>query len=392
MINIYELENYEYLCIHQNCLLKFLQNDMPFVGYPRSGINLIHPYSIGSIGIQEIVFQLEKDRAKKALLIIDMRNMIYSPTHEIDSLFNLLTPELYKGICFIQDNDELNKLVESKILAWKKQNNALVLCELEKSAVNNCWYCGNEDTLNELKEHVHSQIFCSVIDNDIHRFIFQWIRTDVSGIMSKNFSSNVYTNRYFDAKKILVDGGLFNLVTYRMAIMIQQSMKVFREKRKQEQEQKPGQEHVQDQEERGEPFDAFVCASLTGACLAAGLSAMFHKPVIYLKNVGPSIMVNDERMIARIRKDKRYIFVFDFMCMGKEFERIKMICNLRSAVIVGCAGISYYRLPRFEKADEKQKTPHLCFDINYHLKLAALFHVNAFEQGYYYCNVEERKL
>ena len=81
---------------------------------------------------------------------------------------------------------------------------------------------------------------------------------------------------------------------------------------------------------------------------------------------------------------------FFLRVMGKEYERIKMICNLKSASIACCAGVSYYRFPSFEKADERGEV-YSWFDRNMSLRLAALFYINAFEEKYYYCNVEGSK-
>ena len=132
-------------------------------------------------------------------------------------------------------------------------------------------------------------------------------------------------------------------------------------------------------------FDAFVCSSITGACFASALSVFFQKPVIYLKNIGPSMSANDERIIERIRKSRRYVYVFDFICLGSEFDRMRMICDIRLAKVVTSIGISYYRFPHFETVEKIDKAGYLPFDWNSESKIAALFQINAFEAEYYKC-------
>ena len=376
MIIKYRFEQYDYICVHQNSILNRLQNEIPNPEYTHAKIPMIGPCTISSPSIQEIVYELKICHEKQSLLLFDLRNMTYGPVHEMDLVFDLLSHNLYNGICFLQDDAEINNLLTIKCKKMKEKNTAIIAETIE----NNGLYCGDDKTFDELIKHLNTKTVSSVIDDDINRYIFGLIKTDESAgtmasdtsnesdTLTPNYSSNVYINRYFDAKKILTNSALFYLVIYRIAIMLDDAI------------------HMTKKDE----FDAFVCASLTGACLASGLAAIFHKPVIYLKNFGPRITANDGRMIARIRKDKRYVFVYDFMCLGKEYERIQMICNLQSAFISCCVGISYYRFPRFEKAEVKinKSKVRFAFDWNSTLKIASLFQVNSFEQNYYYCVVQ----
>ncbi len=375
MINCYNFtDNYDYVCTHLNSLTNILQEK----GQLPKKSNELDLHSISSLAINETSRALN-ERHINDLLIWDLRRMKMSKL--IRNLIDVLVPlkeGTYKGICFLIDpsEEELINRVNTLAEEWKQQKRGNFATSIDES----CCYCGDRDLYTKkISDRIDGRSIFSVIDTDINQYIFEYLKDNGPREWRENPSSNIYVNQYFDAKKILSDGSMYHLVVYKMALMIQQSLDIFQ-----------GTEKTDDKEDG--KFDAFICASLNGACLASGLSAIFHKPIVYLKNIGPSITANDEKLIARIRKDKRYVFIFDFMCLGKEYERMKMICNLSLARIVCCAGISYFRFPRFNKVDQKGKEYLDCsFDWNRELKISALFQINAFEE-YYLCSViEERK-
>ena len=385
MINIYTFEKYDYVCANQDGISNLLQNG----GIVSEGGFYIESQTTDLVAIEETVRELVQRDTSTGLLVWDMRRVSANGMRDLYDVLSKLYEKTYRGVCFLFDrSDRTNKvdILTEKIGIQslnERINEAIDKISKESRRIkkelidDTCIYCGYENELRVLNKHIGAEhdIF-SVVDDDINKYIFMKIRTEGQEVCEENPSSNVYVNRYFDAKKILTNGSTYNLVIYRMALMILRGLTLFKDDKNNEKDQ----------------FDAFICASLTGACLAAGLSAIFKKPVIYVKNVGPQIMANDGRTLARIRPDNRYVFIYDFMCLGKEYERMKMICNLCSAKLISCAGISYYRLPRFRKADPKNtaelKTYRFAFNAD--LKISALFHVNAFNSQYYRCDILKR--
>ncbi|QTE70056.1 hypothetical protein JRC49_09590 [Clostridiales bacterium FE2011] len=401
MVNIYEFEIYDYVCANQDGISRLLQQDYSLCG------GSIDSQITDLVSIEETVKELIQRGSSKKILVWDMRRVSANGMRSLCAIFSTLYEKTYRGVLFLSDRkmknvDEIEKVEWEKSIfplndriseaAYKisKSIKEIAPGESEKLESNECefvteilsdtcLYCGFSNTLAVLNKHIgikHS-VF-STIDDDINKYIYTIIKTNKPEKWEPNDSSNVYVNRYFDAKKILTNGSIYNLVINRMALMIQRSLAMFSNTNK----------------ENMREFDAFICASITGACLAAGLSAIYKKPVVYVKNVGPRIMANDGRTLARIKQGNRYVLIFDFMCLGKEYERMKMICDLCSAKVVCCAGISYYKFPRFAKADKKgKKQADYRFDYNKNLSISSLFQVNAYDKKYYQCDINhnERK-
>jgi adenine/guanine phosphoribosyltransferase-like PRPP-binding protein len=140
----------------------------------------------------------------------------------------------------------------------------------------------------------------NTINESKKRLFFE--KTDQEPKETFLYSSNVYANRYFDLKLIFKYPDLFCLIVYEMVRRI-------------------GRHYRNDYSK----FDAFICASVNGACLANAVSVLIRKPVVFLRNVGPRMNVVDENITKRILREKRYVFIYDFLCIGTEFRRIEML-------------------------------------------------------------------
>lgn len=359
MHRIYSFEHYDYVCFHQIYCDKLAKNLETLIGYrENSSIPHLEPRPVSSLEIATLISQLKKRETTCNLFVLDMRKITHSPIHSMETMVELLEINKYKGILFVIDDPNLFSLVEQE---YKK-----ILNNIEFKPIGvTCGLLASKDFCLHVPLVDYSDVV-RMIDGDVARFIFQALKSQEIHPMEKLYSSNVYINRYFNAKKALVKGEVFHLIVYSMTKMLETVL---------------GELVNQD-------FDAFVCASITGACFASALSVFFQKPVIYLKNIGPSMSANDERMIERIRKSKRYVYVFDFICLGSEFDRMRMICNIRLAKVVASIGISYYRFPHFETIEKNEKIGYLPFDWTSKSKIAALFQINAFEADYYKCVID----
>lgn len=360
MCNLYQCKHFDYICMHQYCTTRLSQLDIPEFGYPHYRLPFFSTCSIDAYVLHTVIQTIRKQNRKNKLLVWDMRNILYSPIHIIDSPYSLIKDEYYQGICFLFDDLDVEHMFEENLSTEKERT-----AKLDKLD-DGCWYTGYEDIIEEHFQTDKCKSFVHYIDEELLRHFFLSFRSDSLPTLMPLPSSNVYVNHYFEAKKIFSNGPLFQLLVYRMAYVLKQILA-----------------------EENDEFDAFICASITGACIASALSVFYHKPVIYLKNIGPNMTANDERIIDKIEKDQNYVFVYDFMCMGSEFERIKMICNIRLAKILCSLGISYYRLPHLETANTRENSSKFCFEWNSHMKIAALFQINAFDENYYYCTIDK---
>lgn len=194
-------------------------------------------------------------------------------------------------------------------------------------------------------------------DDDVEKTINQCLSKQIFNCICQEesrienvYSSNVYSNHYVNLRKVFSNSNISTLVTTRLLHMIM---------------------NVEQFE-----FDAFVCASITGACIASYLSIYIKKPVLFLRNIGPDITTDDELIVERIYPHKKYVYIFDFMCLGTEYQRIKLICALKKSSIVKSFGIAHYKKPNRKNTDEIQ----------------TLFQINEFIPGYYKCSVDEEQL
>ncbi len=396
MMYLYEFDKYEYISMHQNSIYNRIQEQ----GYisEKSPDWDVRYLTIDAI---EESIKLLNDRKAK-LLIWDMRRIETRAIHMMEDILIPIKKGAYEGICFLMDSNtsDLYNRINRELCNFEEKTEVYKCSNIGTT----CLYSGKDSQY--LIDYINGQDIFAVVDKDINKKICEWLEsqegknTDEQGLdteeldeeeldeeepeegWTKNYSSNTFVSQYFDARKALAEGSIYCLAIYRLALMIQESLIIFDT----DSDKKGGKVVLKD------AFDAFICASINGACLASGLSAIYHKPVIYLKNVGPRIAANDERVIARVKKHNRYVLVYDFMCLGKEYERMNMICNLHSAKIVCCAGVSYYRFPRFKIANPPEGDfVNTQFNWNKNLRMSALFHVNAFSEGdnYYSCRVEK---
>lgn len=357
MYYMYTLEEFDYVSLYQNHLVNSIKGS---VCYNNSDCEL---YSFDNLvinqGITQELLRFVIDRCKgNDILVIDMRHMRYKPIHSLESIMQLTISGKYKSLLIICDNIDISKLIQG----YLTPDNTLETRLLDKDGF--CLLFGNKEQNAEIQtKYPDLQTVEETIFDAIKFYIFEKLKTNEETPWLIK-SSNVYANRYFNARKIFCEGSLFQLVIYQMAWIIINSIGGIIN-----------------------GFDAFICASVNGACLASGLAVYFKKPVIFLRNVGPQMTTSDERLAERIISGKKYIYVFDFMCLGTEFQRIKMLTNIRRAQIISCIGISYYKYPNGEMIQSSDS------DIdngNTPKSVLNLFHINQFDKNYYRCFAEQQ--
>lgn len=87
-----------------------------------------------------------------------------------------------------------------------------------------------------------------------------------------------------------------------------------------------------------------ICTSKTGAVIANILSHMLDIPVVYCVGVGPKFAVKPEEIIGKIQEGEKYIYIFDFICIGTELKILStFISDRKSKLICGVGPASYIR-------------------------------------------------
>lgn len=338
---VYSLSNADYVSLQQNLLVLEIRQNICSNLFDTNEVQLQKqdkPFLNEGLFI-ELIDHLMKRKTNHKLLILDARGTSFKLMKDLER-FRVLIRDKYDGVVLIADKvfaqcfkERLAPDAEEMV-----QDNGIDLSCLK--------YCRTASQMCVFELLPVSDL-ATYISRELRYLVFSYLK--VEEIEPKPIpSSNIYANRYFNARDLFCNSSLYQLSIFLM---------------------------VKHLEKNNNEYDAFVCSSINGACIASSLSVYFRKPVVFLRNVGPQMTARDNMLTKRIKERRRYVYVFDFMCLGTEYQRIKMLCNIRSARIVLGLGVSKYKmlnegsLPRGSKKVE----------------IFTLFDINEFECDYYKC-------
>lgn len=166
----------------------------------------------------------------------------------------------------------------------------------------------------EAKDHIKDvPWFIGVVENYYKReCVRRLVKFGIRNDTTLNHSSNVYTNMYVDIRKLFTEKN-------NMAVFIFNLYQIVKEL---------------------DAFDSFIVVSNNGAVLANILSYIFEKKVLYLMNLGPKIALKDREIQRKIKKGFKYIYVYDFMCLGNELKMIDTLLKIHGATLEYSVGIA----------------------------------------------------
>ena len=340
MHHFYNFEKYDYISFYQNRLASaivraLVDNTYDTLSFPFDDRdNLSDSPMINQALFEELIDVIKNELRVNDYLLWDVSHTTHRPIHSLDRVSELVGVNLYRGVILVFDNNELARNTANKLMEIESQYEVSLL-----GSDNKTIFFGSKSDLDKVLSLLNPFNIQGSIEQETNRYLFNELIEEMSK-PNRVHSSNVYANRYINARSIFCNNKVFNIMIYRMALLLK---------------------GINDSSEYD--FDAFICASENGACIASALSVLMKKPVIFLRNVGPHMAVNDDKMVERIISGKRYVFIYDFICMGTEYQRIKMLCNIRHARIHSSIGISHYKLPEVADA-EVEVNIHSLFDIN----------------------------
>lgn len=128
-------------------------------------------------------------------------------------------------------------------------------------------------------------------------------------------SSGVYCNMYVNAKKLFLKPENYNFILYQMV----KEVSIYRDE-----------------------IDALVSSSRNGANLANLIGWLLNIKVIHCINLGPRFSLSTYKIRKDIRKNKKYLYIYDFMCLGTEVKVLNTILGVRDAQLIGGVGIANY--------------------------------------------------
>lgn len=127
-------------------------------------------------------------------------------------------------------------------------------------------------------------------------------------------SSSVYVDHYVDIKRLFMDPDELSLIIYYMSRCLL----------------------ALDKE-----YDALVATSKNGAILATLLGRMVGRDVVCCVNVGPQYAL-PASAVEHIQPGKRYVYVYDFICLGTEAKLLHALVTSRRAALIGGIGVASY--------------------------------------------------
>lgn len=142
----------------------------------------------------------------------------------------------------------------------------------------------------------------------------------VAGIISKQeplellASSSIYVSHYVDIKRLFMNPDALAIMIYYLSRYIVTA---------------------------GGEFEALIATSKNGAVLASLLGKMTGRKVVCCVNIGPQYALPISA-VERIHHGERYLYVYDFICLGTEAKLLHALLASRGAILAGGIGVASY--------------------------------------------------
>lgn len=276
----------------------------------------------------ELVKFLESANIQSQILI-DFEYLEGSASRVFNDFVEFFT-EKKKKIYFLN----LNKKISKQLFELSNNSDPLIFIEKDK-------VIALEEIVDNFFENFSSWEEFSKI---IKQFKIDLLGKYIKGKSDKGShyldSSNIFSNIYIDIKTLFADNELTFLASYEMAKMFFANFKY--------------------------DYDGVICVSNNGAALATIIADLLNTDAIYLFNLGPHSTIMSDDLMERIHSNKRYVFIYDFSCLGTEIKLVKTVVNLIGAKVIGSVGVSRY-LDRSDKGrigESYPKNNYTIFRIN----------------------------
>lgn len=242
--------------------------------------------------VVNILNEIQEDYSQ--IVVIDMIDIASA-----DKVFHNFN-ELDKVIVLINVSSKLRSIIFSECDdQWNEWYDEYTLVPQTKlGALNGIIH---EDIIRESNNAYTKKILEALLSEDVYIDVNKY-----------NESSNVYLSKYINIKKIYAKPDMLNYCLYGLYRYVMK---------------------------HNDEFECFVCTSNNGAVLATVLGAIFRKKVLYLLNLGPKIIINEKDLWRKIEKNKKYLYVYDILCLGTELKILNVVLNMHRAELIGGIGI-----------------------------------------------------
>ena len=147
-------------------------------------------------------------------------------------------------------------------------------------------------------------------------------------------SSNVFANLYIDLRIVFKRPEIFFLVAHEMWYIIN---KLF---------------------ESADYNIELVGVSVNGTILASQISHIFETKYSFINSLGPEADYSLDNKPFSASKNTRYIIVSDFICLGAEYKRAKVLIENCGAKVLGCISVAKF-VDMYRKYEKCAKKKHI---------------------------------
>ncbi len=276
------------------------------IAYIPIHLNIITENKFNSILIEKSLFDEISEfitSSSHAIYVIDMKK-IKAAARIFE---NCDTSIFKKQICFINVEDSIkHKLSENEIKSFVNECKQSICTH---NALNNL----TTFIKSESKEHDLNMYF----EKKLKTLLITYIRDQVKYFESPKLlhSSSLYANAYINIKDLFYSPSNLIIAIYMLC----------------EKLSKIPDDYI------------LISASNTGGVLANLISLIMEKDVLFLRNIGPKLRIQDKKLFDDIIPDKKYIYIYDFLCMGTELRIAEMLIKLKQSSLIKCVGIAEYR-------------------------------------------------
>lgn len=155
------------------------------------------------------------------------------------------------------------------------------------------------------------EIFKTVYSDNLKKIIATYA---IPGYEYLN-SSSVWSNHYVDFKKMFMHIDHLKIILYEMTKITN---------------------------EYGDNFDGIISSSKTGSIFGTLIGYLLNKKVIHYISIGPKFAITERNMIKKIRANKKYLYVGDFICLGTELKTLNVLLANNNSEIVGGVVVASY--------------------------------------------------
>lgn len=150
--------------------------------------------------------------------------------------------------------------------------------------------------------------------------------TDVKDNIKHLKSSNVYANKYFDAKKLFQNPEYREFIIYKLASLVVKSNEFNKE-------------------------IEMLSTNYNSICIQSIIAEMINHKGSSICSLGPEFSIEEYNALNGVVNNKNFVEIFDFICLGNEYRFGSALMQISLSNIKGGFGLAMYRDPYRDRSN-----------------------------------------